>query len=169
MFRRWVGTLATVLATATSLVRRPSARRSRSSYVGGRPRTQPLDRARGAPANAQRVTGRTGVHLVTLFGGEVGALERTRTESDRFVVGATWIADVKIEVDLLLLSAGWPLGNYVVGGQLNTDSPPVLSIDDAVPAILTRDEPLEDPHPKGTLGLEVWRIEDDDGANELYG
>jgi len=66
-----------------------------------------------SPSDAERVTGRVGVHLMAGLSIEVAGLEQAGAQPDRRIVRNSRVFDVKVEVHLLR-SAIRPFGCNVV-------------------------------------------------------
>ena len=120
------------------------------------------------PPEAKWVARWVGIDLVPLGGGQiVGCLQETGTKRDGVGVGARWVVDVKIEMNLLRDSIR-PIRRDVVGCELDADHPATVSVDDAVPPVVGEDAAADHPRPEGALGGQVSRIEHDYLSHDLH-
>ena len=122
---------------------------------------EPTDRVvvRMSPPEAERVACWVGINLVALGGGQiVGCLQQASTELDCLGVGAYWVIDVQIEMDLLWVSIR-PFRWDVVGRELNADHPAPVRVEDAVKRVIDEDAAAEHARPKSALGGQVSRVE----------
>ncbi len=100
-----------------------------------------------------------GIHLVSFGRGQiVGCLEQASTELDCLGVGACWVIDVEIEMDLLRVSVR-PFRWDVVGSELNADHPAPVRVEDAVKCVIDEDAAAEHARPESALGGKVRRVE----------
>jgi hypothetical protein len=114
-----------------------------------------------APSDAERMSGRVGVGLVSLVRFEIGRrLEKTSSQSHRFFVRGSGIVDVEVEMDLLRGSIG-PIRRNVVRRELHADPPLTGGVDDRVPTVVLEHSPAENPGPERTLGAQICGIEHD--------
>lgn len=88
-------------------------------------------------------------------------LKEEGAEASDLKVSTAWIVDMEVQVDLLRRPVG-PLGCNVIGRQLDAEAPLPISVDDAVPVILSNDSTAEYGGPERALGSEVNRVEDND-------
>ena len=107
---------------------------------------------------------------MSLLGIEVGRrLKEAGSELKGFLVGATRVLHMEVEVYLLLLGPSGPLGCNVVHGELHADTPLSGCVKDAVPVVIPNDVPTEDPRPECALGFEVGGVKHDDVSDHLHG
>lgn len=121
-----------------------------------------------SPADAERVTGRVGVHLVALFGVEVRSRpEQLGTQPDCLFMRSSAVFDVQVEMQLLGCSMR-PLRRNVVGRELHADAPLASGVDDAVETVVFEDVPAEDSSPERALGMQVGRVEHDHLTHDVH-
>lgn len=114
------------------------------------------------PADAEWMSGRVGVYLVTLIGIEIDSrLKKPGPERQELLVRSPGILDVEVEVDLLRGTVG-PLRRNMVGCELHPDPPPAFGVNDTVPAIVLEYAPTNDAGPERTFRMQVRRVEHDD-------
>lgn len=123
-----------------------------------------------SPANAERVASRIGVHLVSLFSRETRSrLKQPRPELDRLIVGALWILDMKVDVDLLLLGSIGPLWRSVIRRKLNADDPRAILVQYAMKLFVIRnDVAVKHCGPEGTLDSDICRVEHDYVSDQIH-
>ena len=120
------------------------------------------------PPEAERVAGWVGIDLVPLGGGQiVGCLQETGTKRDGVGVGARWVVDVQIQMDLLRASIR-PIRRDVVRRELNADRPPTVRVDNAVERVVSEHAAAEHSRPEGTFGCQVSRIKYDYLSHDLH-
>ena len=123
---------------------------------------------RSVGPEAEWVTGRAGVdseHLVAVrvVCGTARCLEEPADQSDGLLSCGVDVVDMKVEVDLLLLAANWPLRWDVARGVLNADDP--FAIDhNAVPVVIALHCAAGQPGPEVALLVDVVGVEHDDVA-----
>jgi hypothetical protein len=123
---------------------------------------------RMAPSDAERMSSRIRVRLVSLFGIEIGSRpEQSGAKCHRLLVRSAEIIDVEIEVDLLLATIG-PVRRDVVRRELHADPPLAGGVNDAVPVFVLEDSPSKNRGPERTLRVEVCCVEHDDLTHYLH-
>jgi hypothetical protein len=121
-----------------------------------------------APADTERVPSGIGVDLVPFSRGEVlRYLQQPSAQLDSGGVSACRVLDVQVEVHLLRVSVG-PFGRHVIRGELNTDPPLTVGVEDTVKRVVGEYATAEHRGPKGALSLEIGRIEHDDLSEEPH-
>jgi hypothetical protein len=156
----------TVTLLERGLVERPVGRGVPTQAISNE-RRQPFGR-RVAPADAERVARRVGVHLVTLLSMQIGRrLEKAGPERHYLFVRRLRVADVEVEMHLLG-SPVRPVRRDVARRQLDPDPPLSGSIDDGVPRFVLEHVPTEYPGPERALGMQISGIEHDDLANHFH-
>lgn len=114
------------------------------------------------------MSGRVGVHLVTLGGIELRSrLEQPGTEGHRLFVGGSGVLDVEVEVHLLGAPMR-PVGWNMVRRQLHANPPLSGGVDHTVPSPLLEGLTAEDASPEGALGMQVSRVEHDHLAHHVH-
>lgn len=144
-------------------------------WPGVVPSSEPVGDERGEgllgrvpPADAERVSGRVGVHLMAFVAVQVRSrLEQAGAEGDCLFVRGSGVIDVEVEMHLLR-DAVWPLGRNVVRCQLYADPPLPIGIDNAVPCLILKDVAAEDPSPERAFGSQVGCVEHDHVTHQLH-
>lgn len=94
-------------------------------------------------------------------------MEESAAQSNGSLSCGVDVIDMKIEVDLLLLAANWPLRRDVVRGVLDAHDPFIVD-HDAVPVVVAVHCAAEQPGPETALGVDVFGVEYDDASNDLH-
>jgi len=82
-------------------------------------------------------------------------------------MGSSLILDVEVEMHLLGCPV-WPVGRYMVRGQLDTDAPLAGRIDHRVPVVFFEDVATKHTSPEGALGMQVGGIEHNYPAHHVH-
>lgn len=101
---------------------------------------------------------------MALVAAQIGCrLEQMRAESNRLVVGSTWIVDVQVQMHLLRAPER-PVRRNVTRCQLYANPPLAVGVDNAVPCLVRKDVATQNRGPECALGMQVGCVEDDNAA-----
>lgn len=125
-------------------------------------------RGRVAPSDAEGVAGGVGIDLTALVGGEVAGLQEPRSGGHGSFMRRVGVCGVQVEVDLLRCTVG-PLRRLVVRGELDSEPPLPIGVDDAVESVVIVDDvTVQERGPEGALSSDVSSIEDNHRSNKVH-